>query len=191
MSRAYKKILSLFGLALVVAITVIATGVPPVQQGGVSAKQNDVLVAFEIESDVGAALIAAPSYGTVFYDGNSNAAVFDYAQPRRDFILQEQVVCDVCPSYLREHRIKYIGPVETGGKRVCAIGPAQGVCRILARVLMPDALDKQVYELVFHILIGIESQLKHPEDRRLCIVLQYAAALVLWRRILRSQRPDA
>lgn len=81
MSRVYKKIFSLFGLALVAAITVIAYGIPPSQQDGVSAisQSSNVMVAVEITSSSGAAIIDKPDFGTTLLAGNTNTATITYA----------------------------------------------------------------------------------------------------------------
>lgn len=76
MSRVYKKILSLFGLAFVVAITVIAYGLPPA--GEDASATQDVILGVRIVAE-GTAEISAPADGTVLYDGNINNAVVDYS----------------------------------------------------------------------------------------------------------------
>ncbi|MCL1839626.1 hypothetical protein FWF89_01310 [Candidatus Saccharibacteria bacterium] len=70
----------MFGLALVVAITVIASGIPPAHQENVSAapKSTDIMVGVEITAENSYVEIIEPSYGTIFYDGNTNVAIFDY-----------------------------------------------------------------------------------------------------------------
>jgi len=79
MSRAYKKILSLFGLASVIAITAIAYGIPPAQQADVSAApSNEIKIEIEILGNTGSASIDKPHYLDIFYDGNSATAIISY-----------------------------------------------------------------------------------------------------------------
>jgi len=76
MSRVYKRILSLFGLAFVVAITAIAYGLPPAGED-VSAQSSDVVVGVRI-INVGEIGISEPADGTVYYDCNNNVVAVNY-----------------------------------------------------------------------------------------------------------------
>jgi hypothetical protein len=73
----YRKILSLFGLAFVAAVTAIAHGLPPAGES-VSAAPSDVMVSVRITGG-GEAIISAPADRTMFFDGNNNTATIDYA----------------------------------------------------------------------------------------------------------------
>jgi len=68
----YKKLLSSFGLALVVMITAIAAGMPPVGQDA-SATDTDIKISLRVTASAEAE-ITSPAEGIVFYDGNLSGA---------------------------------------------------------------------------------------------------------------------
>lgn len=76
MSRVYKKILSLLGLALVIGVTVVAAGIPPVNDA--TATSSEIGISVTIESSSFDANIVSPEDGAEFYDGNNNTATINY-----------------------------------------------------------------------------------------------------------------
>lgn len=80
MSRVYKKILSVFGLALVAGITAIAAGIPPVQDAAATtSNSSNVTVTVTIEGTSADSEILAPIDGVTLYAGNGDTASINYA----------------------------------------------------------------------------------------------------------------
>ncbi|MDR3298204.1 MAG: hypothetical protein LBT19_02465 [Candidatus Nomurabacteria bacterium] len=77
MSRVCKKIAGLFGLAFVVGITAVASGIPPVQQA--SAVSGDVNVYFKVvNNDEFSAQIVSPTEGSISYSDGGVTAKISY-----------------------------------------------------------------------------------------------------------------
>ena len=80
MSRVYKKILSFFGLALVIGITAFAAGLPPVQEAAATTSSTpSINISVQVEEETFSATIASPNDGEILYDGNTNNLTIDYS----------------------------------------------------------------------------------------------------------------
>ena len=77
MSRVCKKIVGLLGLALVVGITTVASGIPPTLD--VSAGSNNVNVQFKVYSETFAAQVLSPVDGSVRYSNDTVDATISYS----------------------------------------------------------------------------------------------------------------
>lgn len=80
MSRVCRKIVSLFGLALVIGITTAAAGIMPMQQA--SAASNDVNVQFRVFNGSFMAQILEPAEGSVSYSDGAVTAKINYSNVR-------------------------------------------------------------------------------------------------------------
>ncbi len=77
MSRVYKKVLGLFGLALVIGTTAVAAGLPSTPDA--SAASSDVNVSFTVRDAKPRLSITSPSDQSVHYDNATVSMGMDYA----------------------------------------------------------------------------------------------------------------
>lgn len=128
MSRVCKKIFGLLGLALVVGVTAVAAGLPPVEDAIAAASQQNVTVQVTVVDGEFMANITSPSNGEIKYNGESvNVAVsYDNAQSLKVYLTGpdgvRQFVGDYTPSDYEAGNFEMGLPVDAGyGKYIVEV----------------------------------------------------------------------